>query len=122
LQLYTNKQGLGNQAVVSQQAVFNQLIQRQRKLPLVKTTVLIRLKHLLILPQVPVRDYEDLKPYVDKVVAGQENILWKGKPLYFAKTSGTTSGQTIPLTKESMPYHIQAARNAILLYIKGRKC
>jgi hypothetical protein len=41
--------------------------------------------------QVPVRDYEDLKPYVDKVVAGQENILWKGKPLYFAKTSGTTS-------------------------------
>jgi hypothetical protein len=43
--------------------------------------------------QVPVRDYEDLKPYVDKVVAGQENILWKGKPLYFAKTSGTTSGQ-----------------------------
>ncbi len=42
--------------------------------------------------RVPIRDYEDLKPYVDKVVAGQENILWPGKPLYFAKTSGTTSG------------------------------
>jgi hypothetical protein len=68
--------------------------------------------------QVPVRDYEALKPYVDKVVKGEENVLWKGKPLYFAKTSGTTSGaKYIPLTKESMPYHIEAARNAILHYI-----
>lgn len=67
---------------------------------------------------VPVRDYEALKPYMDKVVKGEENILWKGKPLYFAKTSGTTSGaKYIPLTKESMPYHIEAARNAILHYI-----
>ncbi|MDO9261795.1 MAG: GH3 auxin-responsive promoter family protein, partial [Flavobacteriaceae bacterium] len=41
---------------------------------------------------VPIRDYEDLRPYIDKVVAGEKDILWKGKPLYFAKTSGTTSG------------------------------
>ncbi|MEM5539429.1 GH3 auxin-responsive promoter family protein [Olleya sp. AS48] len=68
--------------------------------------------------RVPIRDYEDLKPYIDKVVAGQENILWPGKPLYFAKTSGTTSGaKYIPLTKDSMPNHVNAARNAILLYI-----
>ena len=68
--------------------------------------------------QVPVRDYEDLKPYVEKVVNGETDILWPGKPLYFAKTSGTTSGaKYIPLTKESMPFHIEAARNAILLYI-----
>ncbi|WP_316738287.1 GH3 auxin-responsive promoter family protein [Pedobacter aquatilis] len=68
--------------------------------------------------QVPVRDYEALKPYVDKVVAGAENVLWPGKPLYFAKTSGTTSGvKYIPLSKESMPEHIKAARNAILTYI-----
>jgi hypothetical protein len=67
---------------------------------------------------VPVRDYEGLKSYVDKVVKGEENILWKGKPLYFAKTSGTTSGaKYIPLTKESMPFNIEAARNAILHYI-----
>jgi hypothetical protein len=67
---------------------------------------------------VPVRDYEDLKPYIEKVVKGEENILWRGKPLYFAKTSGTTSGaKYIPLTKESIPYHIEAARNAILSYI-----
>ncbi|MDG5491089.1 GH3 auxin-responsive promoter family protein [Psychroserpens sp. SPM9] len=68
--------------------------------------------------RVPIRDYEDLKPYVDRVVAGEEDILWKGKPLYFAKTSGTTSGaKYIPLTKESMPTHVEAARNAILMYI-----
>ncbi|MBX2828746.1 MAG: GH3 auxin-responsive promoter family protein [Flavobacteriaceae bacterium] len=68
--------------------------------------------------KVPIRDYEQLRPYADKVVAGEENILWPGKPLYFAKTSGTTSGaKYIPLTKESMPSHIEAARNAILCYI-----
>lgn len=68
--------------------------------------------------QVPVRDYEELKPFVDRVVAGESDILWPGKPLYFAKTSGTTSGaKYIPLTKESMPEHIKAARNAILSYI-----
>jgi hypothetical protein len=55
------------------------------------------------------------KPYIDEVVKGAENTL-KGKPLYFAKTSGTTSGaKYIPLTKESMPYHIEAARNAIYI-------
>jgi hypothetical protein len=68
--------------------------------------------------KVPIRDYEELRPYVDKVVKGEENILWMGKPIYFAKTSGTTSGaKYIPLTKESMPFHIEAARNAILSYI-----
>ena len=68
--------------------------------------------------KVPVRDYEELRSYVDRVVQGEPDVLWPGKPLYFAKTSGTTSGaKYIPLTKESMPYHISAARNAILSYI-----
>ncbi len=68
--------------------------------------------------QVPVRDYEALKGYVDLVVEGKADVLWPGKPHYFAKTSGTTSGaKFIPITKESMPYHISAARNAILHYI-----
>jgi phenylacetate-coenzyme A ligase PaaK-like adenylate-forming protein len=68
--------------------------------------------------RVPVTDYEGLKIYIDRVVAGEANVLWKGKPLYFAKTSGTTSGvKYIPLSKESMPEHIKAARNAILTYI-----
>lgn len=67
---------------------------------------------------VPVRDYEDLRPYIDRVVAGESDILWNGKPRYFAKTSGTTSGvKYIPISKESMPEHIKAARNALLTYI-----
>ncbi len=67
---------------------------------------------------VPIRSYEELKPYVDSVVKGGGNILWPGKPLYFAKTSGTTSGaKYIPITKASMPTHTTAARNAILSYI-----
>ena len=67
---------------------------------------------------VPVRDYEALKPYIEQIKQGKENILWQGKPIYFAKTSGTTSGaKYIPITKESMPFHIQAAKQALLLYI-----
>ena len=67
---------------------------------------------------VSVTDYEGLRPYVDRMVAGEPDILWKGKPLYFAKTSGTTSGaKYIPITKDSMPTHIKAAKNALLFYI-----
>lgn len=67
---------------------------------------------------VPIRDYEAIKHYIERVVQGEPDVLWKGKPLYFAKTSGTTSGaKYIPLTKESMPTHINATRNAILHYI-----
>jgi len=67
---------------------------------------------------VPIRDYEGLRSYIDRVVAGETDILWKGKPKYFAKTSGTTSGvKYIPISKESMPEHIKAARNALLTYI-----
>jgi hypothetical protein len=68
--------------------------------------------------QIPIRDYETLKPYVEKVLHGEENILWKGKPEYFAKTSGTTSGtKYIPITKDSVPNHINSARNALLSYV-----
>jgi len=68
--------------------------------------------------RVPIRDYEALRPYIDRVVNGESDILWKGKPQYFAKTSGTTSGvKYIPISKESMPEHIKAARNALLTYI-----
>ena len=67
---------------------------------------------------VPIVDYEDLKPYIQKIRKGEKDILWPGKPLYFAKTSGTTSGSKyIPITRESMPLHIKIARNALLFYI-----
>jgi len=68
--------------------------------------------------QVPIRDYEKLSPYITKIIEGELDVLWPNKPVYFAKTSGTTSGaKYIPITKESMPYHIEAAKNALLLYI-----
>ncbi|OLY92265.1 GH3 auxin-responsive promoter [Cnuella takakiae] len=67
---------------------------------------------------VPIRDYEQIKPYINKVKEGKHNILWKGKPIYFAKTSGTTSGvKYIPITKDSIPNHINSARNALLCYM-----
>ncbi len=68
--------------------------------------------------KVPVRDYEGLRPYIEKIINGEYNVLWKGRPIYFAKTSGTTSGtKYIPITKESMPYHIMGAKHALLHYI-----
>lgn len=67
---------------------------------------------------VPIRDYEELKGYVEKVVKGEKDILWPGKPIYFAKTSGTTSGaKYIPITQESIKNQVEASRNAILNYI-----
>lgn len=67
---------------------------------------------------VPVRDYEGLKPYINKIKEGKHNILWKGKPIYLAKTSGTTSGvKYIPISKESISNHINSARNALLCYM-----
>ncbi len=74
--------------------------------------------HSVFTKNVPVRDYEELRPYIDRVVNGEANVLWPGKPAYLAKTSGTTSGvKYIPISKESMPEHIKAARNALLSYI-----
>ncbi|MVM30636.1 hypothetical protein GO755_11395 [Spirosoma sp. HMF4905] len=67
---------------------------------------------------VPVRDYEDLKPYIEQILHGESDVLWKGKPLYFAKTSGTTSGvKYIPISHESIPNHINSARDALLNYV-----
>lgn len=67
---------------------------------------------------VPVRDYEELKPYIERIIRGERDVLWKGLPVYFAKTSGTTSGvKYIPITSDSIPNHINSARNAILSYI-----
>jgi hypothetical protein len=72
--------------------------------------------------QIPIRDYEGLKGYVNLIIDGEKDILWPGKPLYFCKTSGTTSGEKyIPISKESMPNHITAARDAILSYVAETK-
>ncbi|PTX45052.1 GH3 auxin-responsive promoter [Christiangramia gaetbulicola] len=103
----------------TQQKVFDELIKTARNTRFGKDHDFGEIRsHADFVQKVPVRDYEELKNYVDMMVAGKEDILWPGKPLYYAKTSGTTSGaKYIPLTKESMPTHINAARNAILCYI-----
>jgi hypothetical protein len=67
---------------------------------------------------VPIRDYEQFKGYIEKVKQGRQNVLWKGRPIYFAKTSGTTSGvKYIPISKDSISNHINSARNALLCHI-----
>jgi len=67
---------------------------------------------------VPIRDYEQFKPWIDKIKEGRHNVIWKGRPIYFAKTSGTTSGvKYIPISKDSISNHINTARNALLCYI-----
>ena len=68
--------------------------------------------------RVPVRDYEGLKPYFDRTQAGEADVLWPGRPLYLAKTSGTTSGtKYIPITRASIGNHINGARDALLTYV-----
>ena len=66
---------------------------------------------------VPIRDYEDLKDYIERVKQGEKDVLWPGQPAYFAKTSGTTSGvKYIPMSRESTPPHFGTARNAVFNY------
>jgi hypothetical protein len=117
--IHAKTQKWANNPVETQQKVFEALTKEAAQTKFGKDHDFSSIKTFSDFAQkVPIRDYEGLKHYVDKVVKGEENVLWKGKPLYFAKTSGTTSGaKYIPLTKESMPFHIQAARNAILSYI-----
>ncbi len=67
---------------------------------------------------IPIVDYEKLKPYINKIIQGKANVLWPGRPKYFAITSGTTSGaKYIPITKESLPNHLEGAKDALLMYI-----
>ena len=108
-----------NNPIETQEKVFSKLISEAKQTKFGKDHSFDNIQsHDDFVKHVPVRDYEMLRNYIDLVVEGRENILWKGKPLYFAKTAGTTSGSKyIPLTSESMPYHIKAARNAILMYI-----
>ena len=117
--IYNKTQKWAQNPIETQEKVFQKLIFQAKKTQFGKDHNFGTIKSFDdFANQVPVREYEALKPYVDKVVQGEKNILWKGKPLYFAKTSGTTSGaKYIPLTKASMPTHIKAARNAILSYI-----
>ena len=117
--IYNQTLSWANKPVETQLEVFKSLIENAKETEFGKDHHFDKIKTFEDFQKnVPIRDYEDLKNYIEKVKVGEENILWKGKPIYFAKTSGTTSGaKYIPLTKESMPTHVNAARNAILHYI-----
>lgn len=106
-------------AVADQDQIFQSLIKTASKTEFGKKHHFEKIKtHADFVKNVPIRDYEDFKVYIEKIKQGKHNILWKGVPIYFAKTSGTTSGiKYIPITKDSIPNHINTARNALLCYM-----
>ena len=108
-----------NRPHITQEKVFKNLISKGGKTAFGKDHDFINIHNYSdFKKRVRVQNYEGLRAYVDRIVDGESNVLWPGKPLYFAKTSGTTSGaKYIPITKESMPTHIKAAKNALLFYI-----
>ena len=112
------KKGMDH-AVEDQQSIFNQLIKTAANTEFGKDHGFADIKtYEDFTKQVPIRDYEALKVYIEKIKQGKHNVLWKGQPIYFAKTSGTTSGvKYIPITKDSIPNHINTARNALLCYM-----
>ena len=106
-------------AVADQQSILQQLIKAGGKTTFGKEHKLGEAKNYEEYKQaIPIRDYEGFRPYIEQIKNGQQNVLWRGKPIYFAKTSGTTSGvKYIPITKDSISNHINTARNALLCYM-----
>lgn len=105
-------------AIDAQEKVFQDLVRRARNTAFGKDHGFGEIRsYEEFKKRVPVRDYEGLKDYIERIKKGERNVLWPGKPLYFAKTSGTTSGvKYIPLTKDSLPNHFGTARNALFNY------
>lgn len=106
-------------AVANQQAILNNLIKQAKNTTFGKEHHFENIQSYQEFNKaVPVRDYEQIKNYIEQIKEGKQNVLWKGTPIYFAKTSGTTSGvKYIPITKDSIPNHINTARNALLCYM-----
>lgn len=109
-----------NNPVDAQHRVFQELVYKAKQTEFGKDHRFSEIyTHEDFIERVPIRDYEGLKAYVEQVVQGKQNVLWPGIPIYFAKTSGTTSGaKYIPITTESIKEQVRASRNAILNYIK----
>jgi hypothetical protein len=108
-----------NKPIETQEEVFKSLLESAKNTKFGKDHNLSTIQsHADFVRNVPIRDYEELKEYVNLVVSGESDILWPGKPIYFAKTSGTTSGaKYIPITEGSIKEQVKASRNAILNYI-----
>lgn len=108
-----------NNPIETQQKVFRHLITSAQNTKFGKDHDFSTItSHQDFVKKVPVRDYEQLKGYVQNILDGHKDVLWPEKPIYFAKTSGTTSGaKYIPITKQSIKHQVEASRNAILNYI-----
>jgi hypothetical protein len=68
---------------------------------------------------VPIHEYEDLKPYIERVMQGEQNVLWNTPIYWFAKSSGTTSDKSkfIPVSEESLQDgHYKASKDVLSLY------
>ena len=102
----------------AQQAIFDKLIKEGRKTAFGKDHDFQGIHaYQDFKTRVPLRDYEGFRHYIDRIIVGEADVLWKGYPIYFAKTSGTTSGtKYIPITKASLPNHFETARNALFHY------
>ena len=105
--------------IAAQEKTFRYLLQKAKETQFGKDHGFEHIEnHGDFVSMVPIRDYEGLKPYVEQIIEGQTDVLWPGKPIYFAKTSGTTSGaKYIPITATSIKNQVNASRNAILNYI-----
>lgn len=112
------KMSHNNAAVEAQNRVLKHLIGRGSQTAFGRDHDFSKIKNYAdFKAHVPIRDYEALKPYVERVKKGESDVLWTGKPAYFAKTSGTTSGvKYIPITKDSIPNHFGTAKNALFNY------
>lgn len=105
-------------AVAAQERVFQQLLAQGRNTAFGKAHDFEKINsYEAFRERVPIRDYEGLRPWIERIKAGESHVLWPGRPAYFAKTSGTTSGvKYIPLTRDSLPNHFGTARNALFNY------
>jgi len=68
---------------------------------------------------IPIHEYEDMKPYIQRIMDGEQNILWNTPIYWFAKSSGTTSDKSkfIPVSEESLQdCHYKAAKDVLTLY------
>ncbi len=112
------KKSISN-AVADQETIFKNIIKKAQNTEFGKAHQFQKINSYQdFVKNVPIRDYEQIKPFIEQIKLGRPNILWPGKPIYFAKTSGTTSGvKYIPISKDSISNHINTARNALLCYM-----
>lgn len=108
-----------SEARACQEKILHEILHKAQHTQFGEEHDFLRIKnHEVFKAQVPIRDYEQFSPYIQKIIEGGNDILWEGRPLYFAKTSGTTSGaKYIPISIDSIQHFITGARNSLLAYV-----